>query len=202
VPRPDPAGGVYETIRVAHGEPHALGDHLARLARSLRTLYGLPLPDALGERVAGAIAGQPLARLRIDVVPGEDAEITVTPLRAIPPAVLRPVVVPGGLGAHKWRDRALLEALEGEDPGTLPLLLDADGLVLETSRTSVVVRGARGELSTPPTDGRILPGVTAAHAGARPRVLTLCDLEAAPELYVASALRGLAPARLSAARPS
>ena len=123
-------------------------------------------------------------------IPGEDAQLTVTPLGDIPPAVLRPVVVPGGLGAHKWRDRALLESLEAEDPATLPLLLDADGLVLETSRTSVVVRGAHGDLSTPPADGRILPGVTAAHAGARPRVLTLADLEAAPR-----ALRRERPAR-------
>ena len=194
MPRPDPAAGVYETIRVVHGDAHALGDHLARLARSLRSLYGLPLPDALGERIARAIAGQPRARLRIDVIPGEDAQLTVTPLGEIPPAVLRPVVVPGGLGAHKWRDRALLESLEAEDPATLPLLLDADGLVLETSRTSVVVRGAHGDLSTPPADGRILPGVTAAHAGARPRACTLADLEAAAEVYVASALRGLSRA--------
>ena len=70
--------------------------------------------------------------------------------------------------------------------------------MLETSRTSVVVRAVDGTLHTPPPDGRILPGVTAARAGARPRVLTLADLAAAPELYVASALRGLAPARLRA----
>jgi para-aminobenzoate synthetase/4-amino-4-deoxychorismate lyase len=200
VPRPDPAAGVYETLRVVRGEPHALGDHLARLARSLRSLYELPLPDALAERVARAVAGRPSARLRIDVVPGEDAELTVTPLGDSPPAVLRPVVVPGGLGAHKWRDRALLDSLEADDPSTLPLLVDADGLVLETSRTSILARGARGALFTPPTDGRILPGVTAAHAGARPRALTLADLEAAPELYVASALRGVAHATLGAAR--
>ena len=66
--------------------------------------------------------------------------------------------------------------------------------MLETSRTAIVVRGADGPLYTPPADGRILPGVTAAHAGARPRALTLADLDAAAELYVASALRGLSRA--------
>ncbi len=107
-------------------------------------------------------------------------------------------MLPGGLGAHKWRDRALLDSHEADDPSALPLLLDADGIVLETSRTSIVVRDAAGLLHTPPADGRILPGVTAARAAARPRVLTLADLAAAPELHVASALRGLAPARLRA----
>ena len=107
---------------------------------------------------------------------------------------MRPVVLPGGLGPHKWRDRRLLEAHEADDPGTIPLLLDADGRVLETSRASIVVRAADGRLYTPPSDGRILPGVTAARAGARPRHLTLADLEAAAALYVASALRGLSPA--------
>ena len=67
--------------------------------------------------------------------------------------------------------------------------------MLEASRASVVVRDAGGMLHTPPADGRILPGVTATLAGARPRVLTLEDLGRA-EIFVASALRGLQPAAL------
>ncbi|HZB75687.1 MAG TPA: aminodeoxychorismate synthase component I [Solirubrobacteraceae bacterium] len=194
VPRPDPAAGLYETVRVADGVAEHLGDHLARLARSMRALYGLALPDALAERAQAAASGHALARLRIDVIPGEEAELAASPLGAIAPAVLRPVVLPGGLGAHKWRDRTLLASHEADDPASLPLLLDADGLVLETSRTSIVVRAADGTLHTPPADGRILPGVTAARAGAAPRALTLADLDAAAEVYVASALRGLSPA--------
>ena len=52
-----------------------------------------------------------------------------------------------------------------------------------------------GQLYTPPTDGRILPSVTARRANARR--LTLEALAAADEIYVASALRGLQPARLA-----
>ena len=78
----------------------------------------------------------------------------------------------------------------------MPLLLDADGVVLETSRTSVVASAA-GTRHTPPADGRILPGVTVAASGARPRRLTLDDLRAADALEVASALRGLQPATLA-----
>jgi para-aminobenzoate synthetase/4-amino-4-deoxychorismate lyase len=197
VPRPDPAAGVYETMLVERGEVALVDEHLARLARSMRTLYGLLLPDDLRERAQGAAAGHERARLRIDAIPGEDAAIEVTAARDPAAVQLRPVVVPGGLGAHKWRDRTLLEAHEADDRDTLPLLLDADGFVLETSRTSVVIRDADGRLYTPPSDGRILPGVTAAAAGARPRILALDDLGAAPQLFVASALRGLQPASLA-----
>jgi para-aminobenzoate synthetase/4-amino-4-deoxychorismate lyase len=133
------------------------------------------------------------------VVPGEDATLEVTPLAAALDgiAALRPVVLPGGLGAHKWRDRTLLESHEADDLATLPLLLDADGYVLETSRTSVVAEAADGSRHTPPADGRILPGVTVARLRAAPRALTLADLRAAPAIYVTSALRGLQPARLA-----
>jgi para-aminobenzoate synthetase/4-amino-4-deoxychorismate lyase len=193
VPRPDPAAGLYETVLVERGEPRELDAHLARLAASLRALYRLPPPDELAERAAAAARGHDRARLRIDVIPGEDAELVVTPLGELEPAILRPVVLPGGLGPHKWRDRTLLESHEADDPATLPLLLDADGYVLETSRTSVVVRATDGVLYTPPADGRILPGVTAANTGAKPRPLTLADLAAASTLYVTSALRGLQP---------
>ena len=187
-PRPDPAAGLYETILVEHGDPQQLAAHLQRLTESAKQLYSLAIPD-LTDRVRAATSGRERARLRIDYIPGEQPTVQVTPLKAIPPAHLRPVVLPGGLGPHKWHDRTLLEALEQE--GGLPLLLDADGYVLETSRTAIVIRAA-GRLYTPPADGRILPSITARRA--RPRRLTLDDLANADEVYVASALRGLSPA--------
>jgi para-aminobenzoate synthetase/4-amino-4-deoxychorismate lyase len=190
-PRPDPAAGLYETIRIEHGRPRDLDAHLQRLATSARQLYGATLPEL---DVSHAIGGHERARLRIDYIPQEAPTIDVTPLEAIPPALLRPIVIPGGLGPHKWRDRTLLEAHENDDPSTLPLLLDADGYVLETSRTAIVIE-QDGELYTPPADGRILPSITARDA--RPRRLALSDLEQADEIYVASALRGLQPARLA-----
>ena len=195
-PRPDPAAGLYETVLVRDGQPQQLGAHLARLTASLAALYRLSPPAELAERAAAAARGHRRSRLRIDVVPGDDGALELTPLGELDPAVLRPVVVPGGLGPHKWRDRTLLEAHEADDAATMPLLIDADGFVLETARANVVLRDAGGTLHTPPPDGRILPGVTVAGSGARPRRLTLADLRVAQAVYVTSALRGLQPAVL------
>jgi para-aminobenzoate synthetase/4-amino-4-deoxychorismate lyase len=70
------------------------------------------------------------------------------------------VVLPGGLGAHKWRDRALVEAL-AQRLGAVPLIVDADGAVLEAAHANLfLVEGDR--LVTPPADGRLLPGITRA----------------------------------------
>jgi para-aminobenzoate synthetase/4-amino-4-deoxychorismate lyase len=196
VPRPDRAAGIYETLRVRGGVAERWAEHLARLAASARRLYGLDLPEDLPARAHALAAGRPDGRLRIDVVPGADVALRITPMPEPAEAVLRPVLLPGGLGAHKWRDRALLEAHEAEDPATLPLLVDVDGRVLETSRTGLAVEAEDGTLWTPPHDGRILPSVTVRSSRARPRALTLDDLHGAAAIYVASALRGLQPARL------
>jgi branched-subunit amino acid aminotransferase/4-amino-4-deoxychorismate lyase len=77
------------------------------------------------------------------------------------------VVVRGGLGPHKWLDRTLLEAHEADDPATLPLLLDADGYVLEASRASIVVRAADARLYTRRTTAASCP---ASRRGSRARL--------------------------------
>ena len=99
------------------------------------------------------------------------------------------------LGAHKWSDRRLLSALERHSAGAIPLLVDADGLILETSRHNVFALGRDGVLRTPPADGRILPGL------ARTRLLTnvkhdatetplrVTDLRTAAAVILTNALR-------------
>src|SRR5699024_9027275 len=83
-------------------------------------------------------------RMRLVVLPGgEDVQIETEPLDRIPntPWHLAPAAIPGGLGAHKWRDRDLLAAIQpAPGPGgtdTHPLLLETDGSVLETGRGNV-----------------------------------------------------------------
>jgi para-aminobenzoate synthetase/4-amino-4-deoxychorismate lyase len=199
--RPDPALGVFETVLVRGGVPVDLRAHLARLERSASALYGASLPEDLAARVLAAAAAAPLQRLRI-VVTSESIELDSEPLAAEPPpdpVVLAPAVLPGGLGAHKWRDRRLLDEL-AERVDAVPLVVDLDGDVLEAAYANVfVVEGTH--LVTPPLDGRQLPGTVRARVlalhPAREERLTLDRIAAADELLLASSIRGIHPARLA-----
>lgn len=207
LPRPDPAAGVFETLRVADGAPIELGLHLARLASSVAGIYGEPLPSDLADRVLAEAAGtEGIKRLRIEFVPGEVVETTFAPLLDPPgPLVLTPVTVPGGLGSHKWVDRRLLDALASAVAPTIPLLVDLDGYVLEAAWANVFILDREGDLATPPLDGRILPGVgrkllveSARRAGRAitERPVHLSELRSANEIFLNNSLRGSLPARL------
>ncbi len=171
--RPDPARGVFETILVRDGEPLNLAAHLERLRASPE------IPQLRGD---GA--------LRLDA---DGATFRPLTPRALP-IVLTPYVLPGGLGDRKWRDRDLLGALSRD--GTTPLLIDADGSVLEAAWAAVLIRDG-GTLYTPAEDGRILPSTSRPRAIARR--LTLADLRSADELLLSSSLAGLVSAVLRAA---
>jgi para-aminobenzoate synthetase/4-amino-4-deoxychorismate lyase len=220
LPRPDPARGVFETLLVVDGRPIGLDAHLDRLAASVRELFG---PPTLA-RVAGpartvaatrAAELEGLARLRLTLAPDGagrldlSATTAAVPGEAVFPRAERapslvPIAVPGGLGAHKWADRRLLEGAAAElagDRPALPLIVDGDGTVLEADRANVfAVRD--GALVTPPLDGRILPGVARAQAieiagelgiPVAERPLTADDLGAADELFLTGSVRGIEP---------
>ena len=205
--RPDPAMGVFDTMLVEHGRPVAHGRHLERLAASVMELYGAGLPPTLVPGVQAAAAEAAAspggrARLRIDVDRGGSVRITVSAAGPRPQevVVLEPYALPGGLGAHKWRDRRLLETLTRLRPGTVPLLLDTDGLVLEAAYANVwIVEG--DDLITPPADGRILPGtiraaLLSADDGAREEPIDLDRLASADSVFLTSSISGRLPARL------
>jgi branched-subunit amino acid aminotransferase/4-amino-4-deoxychorismate lyase len=199
-PLPDPAQGVFETLLVTGGRPVALEAHLDRLRASVAQLYDLPLPEAARAEIEQAAAGLELGRLRLDVTPdGRTAVRTAD----IDPAILfpsegltvAPVAVPGGIGAHKWADRRLIEAAEAQVGS--PLLVDAnDGAVLEGARSNLFVVTA-GAVITPPADGRLLPGTTRAQVIEVVRRLGLelreeaVDLAAADEVFLSGAVRGV-----------
>jgi para-aminobenzoate synthetase/4-amino-4-deoxychorismate lyase len=192
-PRPDPARGVFTTMLTTQSGPVDLDRHLARLATSAHTLYGLDVADDLRRATAGTDTC--VARLRIDVAADGSVTSAVTPVAASAPRpALEPLVVPGGLGEHKWADRSILEGCDGE-----PLIVDLDGSVLESGWGNVwLVEG--GRLVTPPADGRILPGVTRAvllelWPGAVVEPVSLDRLRAADEVFVTSSVRGVAAAR-------
>ncbi|MBE2319900.1 aminodeoxychorismate synthase component I [Solirubrobacter sp. CPCC 204708] len=174
--RPDPALGVFETLRGREN----LEAHLDRLRRSVRELYGEELPEIEVPDFDGAV--------RIDYVPGRPVTLTTREYTPRPlPIVLTPLTLPGGLGAHKWRDRLPL----GD-----ALLLDADGTLLEAAWATVLVE-REGVLYTPREDGRILPGTS------RPDAIQQdLRLEPGDRLFVSSSLAGLVPAVLAGTSPA
>jgi para-aminobenzoate synthetase/4-amino-4-deoxychorismate lyase len=210
LPRPRPAAGVFTSLRVTAGEAAGLAGHLVRLEDSTRRLYGKPLPASLAGDLAGCLSGCPSGRLRITVRPVGGplrAAVEVMPAGRHPAAVyLRPALIPGGLGAHKWADRRLLAdlaAVAGLRAGEQLLITDTGGDVLETDRASVFTVSG-GILHTPAADGRILPGITRAailDAARREGIEAVAgpvgmDLVlAADEVFVCNAVHGVLPVR-------
>lgn len=216
VPRPDPRAGVFETMLVRDGRTVAPERHLARLAASVDVLYGLRLPAQTAGLVEAAAAGEAgrLARLRLSARPGRGVvalALTTSPLPADRPAVaLRTITIPGGLGVHKWVDRRLIEAFELSVAPEQPLFCDADGRLLEASRSNLFIVDPDGRLITPPVDGRLLPGVTraaimrvAGRVGLELRVeeISADRLSRAIEVFVTGSLGGVEPVTSCDGRP-
>jgi para-aminobenzoate synthetase / 4-amino-4-deoxychorismate lyase len=169
--RPDPGQGVFETLLVLDGRPIEIEAHMARLRASLSSLFPALEPPPIEEPVLARARAIERGGLRVTVRPQARAglEATIEPAPVAPQDVLpaapalveaRSVTLAGGLGPHKWADRRLLDAMAASR-AAVPLILDADGSLLEASRgNAFAVIGDR--LLTPPADGRILPGITRA----------------------------------------
>lgn len=220
-PHADPGWGVFETMLVVAGRVVELDAHIARLRTSVATLYGSELPAAAPASAIERAEAVEHGKLRLTFVPDaagiaagssthpglsvategvEPAAVFPGPERSVG---LRSTTVDGGLGEHKWVDRRLLDRaaveLSGEE---LPLLLDADGGVLEASRASVFAIIDECVL-TPPIDGRILPSIARAQAievaiaagiEVREERLTLMDLRLA-EVFLTGSVRGVEPVK-------
>ena len=116
---------------------------------------------------------------------------------------LRPWTLPGGLGAHKWVDRRLVDQASARLDAT-PLIVEPGGEVLEAAYANIwALEGRR--LITPPADGRLLPGVTRARLlELAPRLdleitqapLSLGRLANADAVFLTSALRMAIPGML------
>ncbi len=209
-PLPEPNAGVFETMLVLDGRPVELDAHLERLGASLDALFDLAVPTDARDLVFAAASETLLGRLRLDVSPAQGNGVRVAD---VDEALVFPsfdhgievaaVTVPGGIGAHKWADRRLLEQAESDAGAAVPLILDADGTLLEGSRGSLfLVRD--GVLWTPPADGRLLPGVTRARVielaeaigiEVREEELALERLLEADEAFMTGAVRGVEPVR-------
>jgi para-aminobenzoate synthetase/4-amino-4-deoxychorismate lyase len=214
-PRPDPKKGIFETLLVVDGRPVELDAHLDRLAASIEVLYGAAAATDPRERIVERARDLNLGRLRATLAPGPDGRLeTEIATAEVEPAMVFPSVeravsaqtllLEGGLGPHKWVDRALIDETEARLPAdAVAVLVDHGGAVLEASRANVFA--VYGEtLSTPPADGRILPGIArsrvvgaaqAAELRTREVELTVADLMAADEVFLAGSVRGVEPVR-------
>jgi para-aminobenzoate synthetase / 4-amino-4-deoxychorismate lyase len=203
--RPDRGRGVLETLLVTDGACHDVDAHLARLRASCAAL-GLAVAPDLEQQAAEAAAPVETGRLRI-VVDGAGTHVSTGALPPPGPTTLRPAVLPGGLGAHKWADRVLVDSLSA--PGVTPLFCDLDGQVLEAGYAAVLI--VEGDVVVaPPLDGRVLPSVSrlralqlAPAAGLTVKIepFTLQRARRAHAVVLTSALRGPHPGVLTGGPP-
>ena len=190
--------GLLESILSVDGTPLRLADHLARLDRSCRELYGHGVPPDLATTLrpgAGRVAIRVVAR------PGEPIEVAASPARERrEPSAVRVVHGRRGLWRHKWAARDMLA--DAERTHGVPLFVADDGTVLETSRGNVFLVCDDGTLVTPPLRDDLLPGVTRralldlARDLGRPTRLaafTVDELLAAAAAFWTSSLSGLVP---------
>lgn len=216
---PDPDQGIFETILIYENQPVELDAHLERLAASVRAVYGADPPETR-EMVISRARGGGLGRLRLTIEPRRASLAATIIVAGVEPAnvfpgrefevTLEPLTVAVPQGEHKWADRDPLARAEARvGPASVPLLLSAEGEVLEGSRANVfAVR--EGQVLTPPLDGRILPGIararaieTAAELGIEvdESRLDLGDLTGADEVFLTGSIRGVEPVRAIDATP-
>jgi branched-chain amino acid aminotransferase len=183
---------VFETIRTYGGEPFALAEHMARLARSAeRVAIPMPIPPAefamevrLAVRAAKNAESSARAMLtrgsgKVGLDPALAASplrvVLVEPLEPLPSAVYRDGVAVITVRTERASDAAQGAAKVGNYLGSLlalrearargaheALILDAHGRVVEGTTSNVFVVRG-GELFTPPAEAGILLGITRAH---------------------------------------
>lgn len=199
--RPDPDRGVGATLLVAAGAAQELDAHLADLAASTRTLWGVEPAEDLRARMEqlGAAGARARVTVRPDGVTRVTSKAFRPPAPGGPPVRLVPFLLPDGLGGHDWADRRLADDLAARaGDGALALLLDEDGEVLEPVGETVLIVQA-GELVGPPLDDRRRHAVAAARLPVARRVrLDLDVLRAADQVVTVSSLHGVRAAEVAA----
>lgn len=181
---------VFETIRTYGGEPHALDDHLARLARSAeKVAIHLPVDLAALEseiRRTVAEAGNPESYARVIVTRGEgplglDPALAREPLRVILVEPIKPLpaaLYREGAKVVTVRTERAADAAPGAKVGNYlggmlalqqaraegaheALIVDARGAILEGATSNFFVT-IGSALVTPPEGAGILAGITRA----------------------------------------
>ncbi|MFT3868121.1 MAG: aminotransferase class IV [Nibricoccus sp.] len=207
--------GLFETIKVAAGWPVVFEDHVARLRRSAAAL-GLAFdgnPERLRTLCGNVIAANNLVDGNLKLVLFQDAggmgEIVLARSGVYPKETyargfrltVETVMGRPALAAHKTLNyfeniAAKRRAIEtGFDE---PIFVDIAGEIFEGATTNLFMVKA-GRVYTPPTDGRILPGIArdrVLHSlGAKALQIAISwqQLREADEVFVTNALLGVMP---------
>ena len=222
--------GLFETMRAERGKVCRLDRHLARLSRGLAALRitvadasEASWSELLLRLLQENRLGDAIASVKIVVTRGEKAGHGL-PLPARPTVLalcepytpptadaygrgwrLTPVRVDGagGIGQHKTTSylRLLVARQEAVDGGgDEALLVDYDGMCIETGAGSLLVLGAHGWMK--PTHPSQLAGITvtavtdllaARGLAVTPRPLALKEVQSARAVWVTSSLAGIMP---------
>ena len=164
----------------------------ARVGVWLRASRGLVARESGGEQSVAGYDGT--VRVRVDAAPDGRLSVSVAPFSPVP-LVEQPGLDlvphrlgPAGAPRHKFADRAWIDKIEAPlGPDQAALLVDDRERLLESTRSCVAVV-LDGRITTPPLDGRILPGT------ARRALLDVLDAAGLPYDLRAPALGELAGA--------
>jgi branched-chain amino acid aminotransferase len=196
--------GVFEVICLYDGRTFALDAHLERLARSAENLR-LPLDlDAVRADVALLLAAAAdedgSGLLRIVVTRGGRRLLLTEPMPVhgetirLATVTYAPVRLLDGVKSLSYGANMLATRLAREQGAEEALLVTPHGRVLEAP-TSSIFWVADGALCTPPLSDHILASITRALtielSGAEERSLTLDEVLAADEAFIASTTREL-----------
>jgi len=193
--------GIFEVIRLYAGRPFALDEHLQRLERSGRNLR-LALDVAavradIEALLAAATPGD--AQLRVVVTRGGRRVGIVEPLHehaeaiALACVTYAPPRILDGVKSLSYAGNMLATRLAQEAGADEALLVTPHRRVLEGPTSSLFASLDGETLVTPPLDEHILDSITRRRVleltGAGERSLTLDEVLAARELFLASTTR-------------
>ena len=199
--------GVFEVIRLYDGRPLAFDEHMRRLERSadnLRLPVDLEAVSADVWRLLAQVrgAGPEHELLRIVVTRGGHRLLLTEPAPAVLETIrlasvtYSPTRILDGVKSLSYGANMLASRLARERGFDEALLVTPHGRVLEAP-TSSIFWVADGELLTPPLDEHILASITRAMViaatGATERSVTLDELLAADEAFLASTARDVQP---------
>ncbi len=193
--------GAFEVIRVYHGRPFALVDHLDRLERSASAIELEFDRAALEAEIAALLAeaGSVDGQLRLIVTRGGRRIAATEPIPAhaesvrVATVTYSPSVILNGVKSLSYAanmQATRIAQAQGADEAVLVL---PDGTVLEPPTSSIFWVSPQGGLRTPALDNGVLESITRdrlvkaleVEEGAWP----VADLRAAGEAFLASTTR-------------